>query len=134
MKIDTLAVWHQMLENRDPSALDNLLAEDAVLISPVVHTPQRGKAITGKYLIAAMHVLVNEHFRYVREAGDEQGAILEFETEVDGISVNGVDLIKWNEDGQIYEFKVMVRPLQAVNKVHQKMGEQLMAHNDVVLS
>lgn len=127
MKIDTLAVWHQILETRDVDLLDQLLAENAVLISPVVHTFQRGKAITKKYLTAAMRVFGNEHFHYVRKTYDEQGAILEFETEIDGIHVNGVDLVKWNEDGQIYEFKVMVRPLQAVNKIHQKMGEQLIA-------
>ena len=125
MTINTIALWHELVKNREPAGLDEILADDAVLISPVVHTWQEGKTITAKYLTAAMHVFGNEHFRYVRETRDDEGAILEFETEVDGIYVNGVDMIKWNKDGQITEFKVMVRPLQAVNKIHEMMGQML---------
>ena len=114
------------MENGDTSGLEELLADDAVMISPVVHTPQRGKDITFKYLSAAADVFNPEKFVYVRQLQDDNGAILEFETEVDGISVNGVDMIKWNEDGLITEFKVMLRPLKAVNVIHQKMGEMLL--------
>lgn len=127
MKIDTLARWHELLGKNDPQALEALLADDVVFISPVVHSPQVGKALTKKYLLAAFHVLFNESFEYLRELQDEGGAILEFQTLIDGISMNGVDMIKWNSLGQITEFKVMVRPLKAVNLLHQKMGEMLLA-------
>ena len=77
--MDTLAVWHEIVKNRDTTTLSSLLADDAVLISPVVHTPQRGKKITELYLNAALHVFNNDHFRYVRETHDEQGVVMEFE-------------------------------------------------------
>ena len=53
--------------------------------------------------------------------------MLEFETEIDGILVNGVDIIKWNNDGKIVEFKVMLRPLKAINLIHERMGAMLAA-------
>jgi hypothetical protein len=93
----------------------------------VVHTPQVGKAITKKYLAAAFHVFFNESFRYVREVSARRDAVLEFEVELDGIIVNGVDMIAWNEAGKITEFKVMLRPLKAVNLIHQKMAAMLAA-------
>jgi hypothetical protein len=123
--IDTLAVWHELVRTRDATKLPDLLAEDVVFHSPVVHTPQRGKAIATMYLRGALHVLNSEHFRYEREIVGERDAVLEFATEVDGIHVNGVDLIRWNDGGQIVDFKVMLRPLKAINIVHQKMGELL---------
>jgi hypothetical protein len=123
--IDTLAVWHEILTSRDPSQLSSILADDAVMISPVVHTPQKGKEVTQMYLTAALHVLGNEHFRYVRTITDEHGAVLEFETKIDDVFINGVDIITWNEEGLISEFKVMIRPLQAVNKLHQMMEQML---------
>lgn len=95
------------------------------MVSPVVHTPQRGKAITKLYLTAAFKVFFNPSFRYVREILGPNDAMLEFETEIDGISVNGVDIIKWNSDGKITEFKVMLRPLKAVNLIHEYMGKML---------
>lgn len=119
--------WHRIAETRDPAALDDLLADDAVFHSPVVHTPQVGKAITKKYLATALEVLVGSGtFRYVREIVGERDALLEFELELDGIHVNGVDLIRWNDAGKIVDFKVMVRPLKAINVLHQRMGEALM--------
>jgi len=90
-----------------------------------VHTPQAGKAITARYLAAALAVLGNPTFRYVREVAGERDAVLEFEVEIDGLSVNGVDLIRWNEAGRIVDFKVMLRPLKAVNLIHQKMAAML---------
>jgi hypothetical protein len=120
-----LETWHNIVRTRDASGLDKLLADDVVFYSPVVHTPQVGKAITTMYLTAAVHVFGNESFKYVREIVGERDAVLEFETEIDGIVINGVDMIKWNENGQIIEFKVMIRPLKAVNLIHQKMGEML---------
>ena len=120
-----IQIWHGLVRANDASGLDSLLAEDAVFLSPIVHSPQRGKTLTKAYLTAAFQVFFNPSFRYVREIVGETDAVLEFETEIDGISVNGVDLIKWNESGQIIEFKVMIRPLKAIHLVHEKMAEML---------
>ena len=128
MSINPVAVWHQLAKSRDVRGLDDLLADDAVFYSPVVHTPQVGKAVTKKYLAAAFQVFFNESFRYVRELTSDRDAVLEFELELDGIKINGVDLIKWNDAGKITEFKVMLRPLKAVNLIHQKMGATLQAN------
>ena len=128
MAVNALAAWHHVVQSRDARELDSLLAEDAVFHSPVVHTPQAGKAITRQYLTAALHVFGNESFRYVREVAGKQDAVLEFQVEIDGISVNGVDMIRWNEAGQIVDFKVMLRPLKAVNLIHQKMAVLLQAN------
>jgi ketosteroid isomerase-like protein len=117
--------WHRMLERRDPSELDALLADDVVFESPVVHTPQAGKPITLMYLRAAFDVLKNEQFRYLNEWFGDRSAVLEFATEREGIRINGVDMIWWNEAGQITRFKVMVRPLKAINLLHQMMGRTL---------
>jgi hypothetical protein len=128
MSPDPITIWHQLVKDHNAQGLDALLADDAIFYSPVVHKPQVGKAITAKYLTAAFHVFGNESFRYVRELRNSREAVLEFEVELDGISVNGVDLIKWNEAGKITEFKVMLRPLKAVNLIHQKMAAMLQAH------
>jgi len=117
--------WHEAARARDPAALDALLAEDAVFLSPVVHTPQRGKAITAKYLAAALRVLGNPEFRYVEQWIGPNSAVLEFATVIDGIEVNGVDIIGWNADGKIDRFKVMIRPLKAIEVVRQKMAAAL---------
>ena len=117
--------WHQLLEERAIERLDELLADDAVFHSPIVHTPQRGKALVTMYLTAAFHVLVNGTFTYVREVVGERDAVLEFTAEIDGIRVNGVDMIHWNEAGQIDDFKVMVRPLKAINLLHGLMRQML---------
>ena len=90
-----------------------------------MHTPQVGKAITARYLAAAFHVFFNESFHYVREIVGPHDAALEFQVEIDGITVNGIDLIKWNDAGRIVEFKVMIRPLKAINLIHQKMAAML---------
>ena len=120
-----LETWHRLVRTQDPSGLNALLADDAVFHSPVVHTPQRGRKLASWYLTAAFHVFFNPTFRYVREIVGPSDAMLEFETEIDGILVNGVDLIKWNESGQITEFKVMLRPLKAINLIHQRMAAML---------
>ena len=117
--------WHKAMAARDSQALDRLLADDVVFQSPVVHTPQVGKAITRLYLTAAMEVLGNEAFRYIGEWFGPTSAVLEFETEIDGIKINGIDMIGWNEAGQINSFKVMVRPLKAINTLHGLMGARL---------
>ncbi len=117
--------WHKVAQARNPALLADLLADEVVFHSPVVHTPQLGKRITTLYLTAAMRVLGNEAFRYTREIVGERDAVLEFVTEIDGITINGVDMIHWNDDGRITDFKVMVRPLKAVNLLHQMMGQML---------
>ena len=119
--------WHQIARSRSPAGLSVLIAEDAIFESPVVHTPQQGRAITVKYLTAALHVLGNDSFRYLNEWQSPNSAVLEFEAVCEGITINGVDMIEWNAAGQITRFKVMVRPLKAVNKLHELMGRMLQA-------
>ena len=122
---NTLAVWHKLLETKDAAGLDNILADNVVFYSPVVHTPQVGKPITKLYLTAALYVFNNGHFQYLREVTSGNNAVLEFSTEIEGIYINGVDMITWGEDGRITEFKVMIRPLKAINLIHKMMGEML---------
>ncbi|HMQ03570.1 MAG TPA: nuclear transport factor 2 family protein [Pyrinomonadaceae bacterium] len=117
--------WHDIVRTSDASGLGELLADEVIFYSPVVHTPQVGKQITTMYLTAALQVFGNEGFRYVREVIGGDDAVLEFETKIDGIMVNGVDIIKWNDEGRIVEFKVMVRPLKAINLIYEKMGKML---------
>ena len=124
---DPIDTWHHLVKDRNLKALDTLLAPDAVFHSPVVHTPQAGRAVTKAYLAAALQVLGNESFRYVRDVRQGRDAVLEFELELDGVHVNGVDMIRWNEQGEITDFKVMLRPLKAVNLIHQKMAAMLQA-------
>ncbi len=127
MTTNTIASWHQIVKTRNVAGLNALLADNVVFHSPVVHTPQAGKAITRIYLTAALGVLFNETFRYVREIVSERHAALEFVVEIEGINVNGIDLISWDEEGRIVDFKVMLRPLKAINLIHQKMGAMLQA-------
>jgi hypothetical protein len=123
-----VAAWHAYMEGGgDPQALREMLAENAVFHSPVVHSPQAGRDKVFAYLHAASHVLGGDDFRYEREIIDGNQAMLEFATTLDGIHINGVDIIRWNNDGKIIDFKVMVRPLKAINKVWEKMGEMLAA-------
>ena len=119
--------WHRIVRERDVDALDDLLADDVVFHSPVVHTPQRGRPITMMYLAAAVVVFGNESFHYVREFRGSGEAVLEFIVTIDGVEVNGVDMIRWNDAGRIVDFKVMLRPLKAINLIHQKMGAMLQA-------
>ncbi|WP_324263153.1 nuclear transport factor 2 family protein [Altererythrobacter sp. H2] len=109
----------------DPAVLAGMLANDAVFHSPVVHTPQAGKAKVMAYLGAASHVFGTGTFRYVRELVDGREMMLEFVAEIDGITINGVDIIRFDADGQITDFKVMVRPLKAMNKIWEMMAAQL---------
>jgi hypothetical protein len=125
MTPQAVAQWHAIVRTRDETALDALLADDVVFQSPVVFRPQIGKTLTKAYLAAALEVLGNETFRYVGEWIGADSAVLEFVTIVDGVEINGVDLIAWNEAGRITGFKVMARPLKAINLLHQKMAAQL---------
>ena len=131
--------WHDIMKNPGSNIsekLDELLDDDVVFYSPVVFTPQKGKEITKLYLAAAGGVFSSDKdkqesqpkeskFRYIKEIVQDNYACLEFETEINGIYVNGIDLITWSEDNKITEFKVLVRPLQAVNTLHQMMGKML---------
>ena len=122
---DALETWHVYAASHDEAVLWGLLHPDAIFESPVVHSPQRGREITHAYLSAALKVLGNQSFRYIGEWRAPQSAVLEFETEIDGIRINGVDMITWNDANQITHFKVKVRPLKAINLLHQLMAAQL---------
>lgn len=117
--------WHAYVKSHDPKDLWSLLHPDAVFESPVVHTPQRGRDITFKYLLGALQVLGNSNFKYVGEWRGPTSAVLEFQTECDGVKINGVDIISWNAEGLVTHFKVMVRPLKAINLLHQLMAAEL---------
>ena len=137
--MNAIEKWHDIMKNPGPNItekLDDLLHDDVIFYSPVVFTPQKGKEITKLYLSAAGGVFSSNKdkeqskpkqskFRYTKELIHDNHACLEFETEINGIYVNGIDLITWNDENKITEFKVLVRPLQAVNTLHQMMGEML---------
>lgn len=125
MSATALDKWYDYMKSHDRAALWDLLHPDAVFESPVVHTPQRGRDITFKYLSSAEKVLGGSGFAYVGEWRSDKGAVLEFEKQIDGIMINGVDIISFSDDGRITHFKVMVRPLKAINLLHRLMAEQL---------
>ena len=137
---EVIEKWHLHMKGQLPGGLDDLLDDDVVFISPIVFTPQEGKAITKLYLQAAGQTLPGEKtsnlaqtdlndapkgFRYTKEILDGYNAVLEFETTIEGKYVNGIDMITCNDAGKITEFRVMIRPLQAINLVHKQMGEML---------
>ena len=136
--MNAIEKWHDIMKgdsSEAPGKLDDLLHDDVVFYSPVVYTPQRGKEITKLYLSAASGVFSTEKkgkeekkeskFKYIKEVVNGNHACLEFETEMNGVYVNGIDLITWDDNDKIIEFKVLVRPLQAVNTLHQQMGQML---------
>jgi hypothetical protein len=116
--------WHDVAAARDPAGLDALLADDVVFRSPAVHAPQEGKALTTTYLAAAMVVLW-PGLRYVDEWYGEGGAVLEFESVVDGLTVHGVDMLRWGEDGRLTSFTVMVRPMKGLQALVAAMRAEL---------
>ncbi|MFB9268284.1 nuclear transport factor 2 family protein [Bradyrhizobium erythrophlei] len=118
--------WYAYMKSHDTAGLWDLLHPDAVFESPVVHTPQRGRDITFKYLTSAAKVLGGPTFKYTGEWTSDRGAVLEFENEIEGIKINGVDIISFDADGRITHFKVMVRPLKGINLLHRLMGDELM--------
>ena len=119
MTMSGLDKWYGYMKSHDTAALWDLLHPDAVFESPVVHTPQRGRDITFKYLAGAEKVLGGPGFKYTGEWRSERGAVLEFENEIEGIKINGVDIITFSDDGKITHFKVMVRPLKGINLLHR---------------
>jgi hypothetical protein len=133
-----VAQWHAYLRGELAAGLDELLDDEVVFYSPIVFTPQRGKAITSLYLQAAAQTFPGDgtksspkgtvpggSFHYTKTVLGDDIAILEFETTMEGKYVNGVDIIRCNDGGRIIEFRVMIRPLQAVNLVHQQMAAML---------
>ena len=128
---DVIARWHRYLEGELDGGLDELLADDVVFYSPVVYTPQRGKAVTAQYLAAASRTLAaggtEGAFRYTKQVLSGDTAVLEFETSVEGKYVNGVDIVRCDDAGRIVEFRVMMRPLQGIHAVHEQMGRLLAA-------
>jgi hypothetical protein len=133
---DVIERWHAHMRGELPGGLDELLHDDVVFYSPIVYTPQEGKAITTMYLMAAGQTLPGDSssgssggggggFRYTKKVLDGDTAVLEFETTVEGKYVNGIDIIRCDDDGKIVEFRVMIRPLQAVNLVHAQMKAML---------
>lgn len=125
MKPKLIERWHRLVASHDPSGLDDLLADEVVFESPIVYKPQLGRALANAYLRAALSVLDNGSFRYVNEWYAERSAVLEFETVIDGVTIQGVDLIHWNAEDRIVRFKVMLRGLKAINLLHQTMGRAL---------
>ncbi len=122
--MNTVELWHEISRGREMDRLEEVLAENCVFMSPVVHTPQKGRELTRAYLTAAFGVF-NDSFRYVKEVVTPQHAVLEFVCDLDDIVINGVDIMTFDDAGKIVEFKVMVRPLKAVNLLHAKMKAML---------
>ena len=121
--------WHQGLESKDSNFLDEILDDSCVFTSPIVFKPIEGKEMSKLYLMGAGQTFDMRRFKYVRELVDGLDTVLEFETYIDDISVNGVDIIRWNEEGRITDFKVMIRPLQAIGALQKKMSEALESFN-----
>jgi SnoaL-like domain len=122
----TVAAWHAIAASRDPAGLADLLADDVVFRSPAVHSPQEGKELTTAYLSAAV-VVLGPTLSYRRQWYAETNAVLEFEAELDGRTVHGIDMFEWDDAGRIVEFTVMVRPIRGLEKLIEKMAEQLFA-------
>lgn len=123
----TLDQWYSVIKSDCCSGLEEILSDDVIFYSPIVHSPQEGKPVTMLYLMAASKVLNNSTFSYLRTVVDEPHAVLEFRVVLDGIIINGVDMITIADDGKIIEFKVMLRPLKAINLIHKMMGSMLEA-------
>jgi len=117
--------WIDIIDNHRPDELDDLLADDVVFYSPAVFTPQEGKAKAAMYLRAAEKLFAGTDFQYVGQWFGERSAVLEFAATIDGISVNGIDMIAWNDEDRIVSFKVMVRPVKGLQVVMPKMAELL---------
>ena len=125
MSMSGLDKWYSYMRSHDRSLLWDLLHPDAVFESPVVHKPQQGRDIVFKYLTSAEKVLGGPGFAYKGEWRGDTSAVLEFENEIEGITINGIDMITFADDGRITRFKVMVRPLKAINLLHRLMGDEL---------
>lgn len=136
MSEQNLKNWHLHLKGKFPGGLDALLDDDCTFYSPIVFTPQEGKDLTKLYLGAAGNTFSegdkdkavgakDSDFSYIKEVVSGNNIVLEFESKIDGKYINGVDIMTFNDEGKITEFKVMIRPLQAVNLMHAKMMAML---------
>jgi len=121
---EPLQAWHRVAETQDPALLADLLADDCVFRSPAVHAPQEGVALTTAYLTAAIRVL-GPTLRYVGQWWGETSAVLEFEADLDGTQVHGVDMLRWNPDGKLTSFTVMVRPVRGLTTLIERMRAEL---------
>ncbi|WP_424962613.1 nuclear transport factor 2 family protein [Ekhidna sp.] len=120
-----LSNWHEVVKKQDARLLKSMLDKDAVFHSPILFKPQKGRKLVMTYLLAAARMFEDTNFHYVKEVINEQEAILEFNAEIDGIQIDGVDIITANKDELITEFKVMLRPLKAIETVGEKMKANL---------
>ncbi|MDA9109384.1 nuclear transport factor 2 family protein [Woeseiaceae bacterium] len=125
MSSNPIKKWHQVVQEKNFELLESILDDSVVFYSPVVFTPQKGKKITLMYLSSVAMVFNVDSFSYTHEVIDGNMASLEFELELEGIHINGLDLITWNKDQKITEFKVFIRPLQGLNALHKMMGKAL---------
>lgn len=117
--------WLEVIESGRTDELDDMLTEDAVFYSPAVFTPQRGRATAVAYLRAAEYMFRDTGFHYVEKWYGDNSAVLHFAAEVDGLSLEGIDMLHWNDDGKITSVKVMIRPFKALQGVIGKMAELL---------
>jgi len=121
---EPLTRWHDVFESKDARLLDALIADDCVFRSPAVHRPQEGKVLTTKYLSAAM-VVLGPTVRYEHEWWDDGSAVLEFIADLDGLTVHGIDMVRWGSDGRLVEFTVMVRPFKGLSRLMSLMAAEL---------
>ncbi|MEM7298122.1 MAG: nuclear transport factor 2 family protein [Bacteroidota bacterium] len=124
-----ISSWHKVVELQDEKLLKSILHKEAIFYSPILFKPQKGRALVMAYLLSASKMFDGTEFHYVKELISDKEAVLEFNAEIDGIMVDGVDIITWDEEGRITEFKVMLRPLKAIEKVGEKMKAQLESMN-----
>jgi hypothetical protein len=127
MRPNVITVWHEAVLKNDLTSFEALVTDDAIFESPALHSPQVGKAMVSMYLRGALLVLNNGSFRYVEEWISERSAVLEFEAIVDGLRVNGVDIIRWNDEERVTSFKVMVRPYKGLTALMAAMKKLLEA-------
>tara|TARA_R110000787_G_scaffold63273_2_gene142539 strand:- start:1518 stop:1895 length:378 start_codon:yes stop_codon:yes gene_type:complete len=120
-----LKKWHDLIAKKAVDQVSTLLADNVTLFSPVIHTPIQGKKVVSMYLTAAFHTFLNGTFKYDREFTGKNSAVLEFSLSINGIDINGIDMITWNEQGEITEFKVMIRPYKALNMINDQMTAML---------
>ena len=123
--MNPIKAWHEIVKSGNTENLSSIIDSDCIFYSPVVFTPQKGKELTIKYLSAAALVFGDDSFKYIKEVINEKNACLEFELKLNGIEINGVDLISWNDKNKISEFKVLIRPLKGVQLIHELMGGTL---------
>jgi hypothetical protein len=119
--------WLHVIESGETAQLDDMLAEDAVFYSPAVFAPQHGRATATAYLRAAEQMFSGTNFHYVEKWFGDRSAVLHFAAEVNGLSVEGIDMIHWNDDGKITSVKVMIRPFKALQGVIAHMAALLAA-------